>query len=167
MSRLRLQRPIAGLPGTYALLLRCRRPARVVVGRLAVLRARAGFYLYVGSALGPGGVGARVRHHARRAARPRWHIDELRARTRLVEVWHAHDARRREHAWATIAARLPGASVPLAGFGSSDCRCAAHLFFFETRPSVAAFRRRLRRAFPVHAPVRVAPVRRPAPSSAA
>ncbi|MHC4128146.1 MAG: GIY-YIG nuclease family protein [Planctomycetota bacterium] len=154
MSRSLLKRRIAGLPGTYALLLCCRRPARLRIGRLGELRARQGFYLYVGSALGPGGVGARVRHHERRAARPRWHIDYLRARTDLVEVWHAHDTRRREHEWAAFASRLPGASVPLGGFGSSDCGCAAHLFFFAERPTVTAFRGRLRRAFPGHAPVR-------------
>jgi Uri superfamily endonuclease len=30
---------------------------------------------------------------------------------------------------------LRGASVPIAGFGSSDCRCKTHLFFFTRRPS--------------------------------
>jgi len=163
MSRSLLQRRIAGLPGTYALLLCCRRPGRLRIGRRGELRARPGFYVYVGSALGPGGVGARVRHHERRSARPRWHIDYLRARADLVEVWHAHDTRRREHQWATIVSRLHGASVPMRGFGSSDCGCAAHLFFFETRPSVTAFRGRLRRAFPDHAPVRSASSRTPGP----
>jgi hypothetical protein len=28
---------------------------------------------------------------------------------------------------------MPGASVPLAGYGSSDCDCETHLFFFEKR----------------------------------
>jgi len=31
---------------------------------------------------------------------------------------------------------LPGAEVPVAGFGSSDCRCAAHLVYFSDHPSL-------------------------------
>jgi hypothetical protein len=36
---------------------------------------------------------------------------------------------------------MPGAAVPMRGFGSSDCDCPAHLFWFEDRPSAAAIRR--------------------------
>ncbi|MHC4079743.1 MAG: GIY-YIG nuclease family protein [Planctomycetota bacterium] len=172
MTRLLPQRRIAGLPGTYALLLHCRRPARLRVGRLGVLRTLPGFYVYVGSALGPGGVEARVRRHERPSARPHWHIDYLRARADLVEVWHSYDARRREHQWASIVPELQGASMPLRGFGSSDCGCASHLFFFERRPLVRGFRGRLHRAVPGHAPVgRVSRpdicFKKPTPSSAA
>ncbi|MHC4769190.1 MAG: GIY-YIG nuclease family protein [Planctomycetota bacterium] len=161
------QRRIAGLPGTYALLLHCRRLARLRVGRLGVLRTLPGFYVYVGSALGPGGVGARVRRHERASARPHWHIDYLRLGADLVEVWYAHETRRREHQWASIVSALQGGSVPLPGFGASDCGCASHLFHFDERPSVRVFRGSLRRAHPGHAPLRVAPARRPGPSSAA
>jgi Uri superfamily endonuclease len=44
----------------------------------------------------------------------------------------------REHDWATCFAEMPGASVPLAGFGSSDCACETHLYFFKKRPARAA-----------------------------
>ena len=50
MTRTQPQGRMAGTPGTYALLLRCRRPARLRIGRLGVIRARPGFYVYVGSA---------------------------------------------------------------------------------------------------------------------
>jgi Uri superfamily endonuclease len=112
-----------------------------------------GFYVYVGSALGPGGVRARVRHHQRAAGRPHWHIDYLRPGADLVEVWHAPETRRREHQWASIVSEFRGALVPLRGFGSSDCTCATHLYYFAARPSVRVFRGRLRRAVPGHAPV--------------
>jgi Uri superfamily endonuclease len=36
------------------------------------------------------------------------------------------------------------------GFGASDCGCASHLFFFESRPSLVAFRRRIRATVPGH-----------------
>ena len=55
--------------GTYALLLSSATDAVIPVGRLGDLRLQPGFYVYVGSALGPGGVRARLAHHMRPAKR--------------------------------------------------------------------------------------------------
>jgi Uri superfamily endonuclease len=137
-------------PGTYALVLECKTDARLRVGRLGPLHLQAGSYVYVGSAFGTGGLAARIRHHQRIAARPHWHIDYLRAVCELVEVWFTDDPARREPVWARAMAGLPGASVPLAGFGSSDCDCAAHLFTFNRVPSIRAFRQRVKAACPAH-----------------
>jgi Uri superfamily endonuclease len=141
-------------PGTYALVLRCTRSVVVRVGRLGSMRTRPGFYVYVGSAFGPGGVRARVERHARRSGRPHWHVDHLRPVTRLREVWHSHDPLRREHDWARGVGSMQCAETELRGFGSSDCACPAHLFFFRERPSVHRFRRIVRGALPEHAPIR-------------
>jgi Uri superfamily endonuclease len=134
--------------------LRCTRSVVVRVGRPGRLRTRPGFYVYVGSAFGPGGVRARVARHARRSGRPHWHVDHLRPVTRLQEVWHSYDPLHREHDWARGVGSMRGASVELRGFGSSDCACPAHLFFFRERPSVHRFRRLVRGALPEHAPIR-------------
>ena len=93
-------------PGTYALILACNREGWVRAGRLAPFAARPGTYLYVGSAFGPGGVRARIEHHARVAARPHWHVDALRRHTGLEAVWYTHDARRCEHLWARLLAEM-------------------------------------------------------------
>lgn len=140
-------------PGTYALLLQADRRQIVQVGRLGRLTVEPGCYVYVGSALGPGGMRARVGHHSRLAARPHWHIDYLRRAATLRAVWYAYDSVRREHAWADIFARMPGASIPLPGFGASDCTCPAHLYFFSRQPRLDSFRRRLRAAIPQHSRV--------------
>lgn len=140
--------PAAGLtrePGTYALLLHCHQAASVRVGRLGSIRSENGFYAYVGSAFGPGGLAARIRHHLGISTRPHWHIDYLRAECDLVEVWFATAPDRHEHAWARTMSRMPGVKMPLAGFGSSDCECATHLFWFSTKPSVLRFSQRLTR----------------------
>ena len=115
-------------------MLACRTHESISVGRLGVLRLQPGFYVYVGSAFGPGGLAARLRHHVGIAQRPHWHVDTLRARAEIVAVWFTTDPRRREHAWARKIARLPGAQAPFPGFGSSDCDCPTHLFWFRTRP---------------------------------
>ncbi len=128
--------------GTYALILFCSRAELVRIGKLGPLELRRGFYVYVGSALGPGGVRARVAHHQKVSPRPHWHIDYLRRHIRLERIWYSHHRVRREHQWARLIHALQAASVPVAGFGSSDCRCATHLFFFKRRPSFREFRER-------------------------
>ena len=51
--------------GTYALVLRSDVSAATEIGRWGRLTIRPGYYVYVGSALGPGGVRARVSRHCR------------------------------------------------------------------------------------------------------
>jgi Uri superfamily endonuclease len=131
-------------PGTYALLMHAAGGGGLQIGRLGRLQLHPGFYVYVGSAFGPGGLPARLLHHLKPACQPHWHIDYLRPATRLVEVWYSHDRTVQEHAWATGIRRMRSASTPLAGFGSSDCRCPSHLSFHTERPSRRSLRRALR-----------------------
>jgi Uri superfamily endonuclease len=127
-------------PGTYALVLSSRSTDLIQIGRLGALQLQSGFYVYVGSALGPGGVRARLAHHLKLSRRPHWHIDYLRAHTRVEEICYRLDTRRLEHVWAEHIGLAEGAAVPLVGFGSTDCGCESHLFFFERRPSRKRFR---------------------------
>lgn len=123
---------IPASPGTYALVLRCSITRTVRVGRVGTIRVSPGWYVYVGSAFGPGGLQARIGHHAVRAVRPHWHIDYLRHHTRLESVCYCCGVRR-EHEWAARVKSMATADVVLPGFGSSDCRCATHLFRFDSR----------------------------------
>lgn len=127
--------------GTYVLFLRPRIPGPVRVGSLGELELRPGSYAYVGSGFGPGGVKARLRRHLEGADAVHWHVDYLRRRSEPEEAWVTRDPERREHEWAAALAGLPGAEVPLTGFGSSDCSCTAHLFRFGRRPTLERFRR--------------------------
>lgn len=118
-------------PGTYVLILRLSCSAvDVRVGRLGCFRFLAGWYAYVGSARGPGGLAARLTRHLRSLKTMHWHIDYLRAQAQPVEIWYATGTQRRECAWALALFGLPGASVPVSRFGASDCRCPAHLIYF-------------------------------------
>lgn len=124
---------IPAAPGTYVLVLHCSENRSIRVGRLGSFRLRPGWYLYVGSAFGPGGLRARIAHHRRRAERPHWHVDYLRRHTRLVAVWYCCGAKC-EHDWAAQIGAMPGAEKVLSGFGSSDCECETHLCRFEESP---------------------------------
>jgi Uri superfamily endonuclease len=121
--------PVA--PGTYLLVLLAAATARLRVGALGEMALSPGFYLYVGSAFGPGGLRARVRRHFDGQGALRWHVDYLRRTTQPVEAWCAPGVRC-EHAWAQSLAVAAG--LPLARFGASDCRCPAHLFYLAQRP---------------------------------
>jgi len=97
-----------------------------------------GYYIYVGSAFGPGGVSARVRRHCRDTKRLRWHIDYLRAVTTPLQAWCGYGCKDLEHHWANIFSCMSDvSSVP--GFGCSDCRCESHLFAFRGRPDPQRF----------------------------
>jgi Uri superfamily endonuclease len=135
-------------PGTSALILPCSTKVRVHIGRLGTLWLQPGHYVYLGSALGPGGLRARIAHHQEQSLRPHWHIDYLRAHTQIHCVWFSYDARRREHQWAGAIQALSGAKIPLFGFGASDCNCQSHLYFFKRCPSRSSFRRALGRRHP-------------------
>lgn len=132
------------LPGSYALLFHCDDTVDIDVGALGQLNLQPGFYVYVGSAFGTGGVAARVTHHCQISQRPHWHLDYLRPHLRLLEIWCTYDTVRREHQWVGQLAGLRGARQPYPGFGASDCGCCTHLFRFGYKPSFTGFRHRMR-----------------------
>jgi Uri superfamily endonuclease len=119
--------------GTYLLLLECNNEAELSIGKLGKMNTEPGYYLYVGSAFGPGGIKARINHHMRRAERPHWHIDYLRTVAVLVNAWCVYGCSY-EHEWSRSLSQSEAATVPLKGFGSSDCQCATHLFYFKRKP---------------------------------
>jgi Uri superfamily endonuclease len=118
-----------GDKGTYALLMAMTRVTDLNVGSLGRLRAAPGYYIYVGSAFGPGGLHARVGRHLRSDKKTRWHIDYLTGHVSNIEAYCQSDGRN-ECLFADSLAALGGAA-PFRGFGSSDCNCASHLLFFQ------------------------------------
>ena len=143
-------------PGTYALIFNPKSERSIKVGKLGMLRVQDGYYIYVGSAFGPGGLRARIAHHKRKSHRARWHIDYLRAAAQICEVWYTYDPKHREHQWAETLSTTKAGMIPFPGFGSSDCSCAAHLYYFKSRPTIASFRRRLRTKFENHEKIFIA-----------
>ena len=93
-----------------------------------MLHIDCGYYLYVGSAFGPGGVLSRVARHCREEKSKRWHIDYLREHVSLDVVWYLHGREHLEHDWANALESIAETEL-INGFGCSDCRCASHLFY--------------------------------------
>ena len=86
---------------------------------------RQGFFAYVGSARGPGGLRARLDRHFRAQRKLHWHLDALLERASpcgyLCLCGEANEC-------ALAAAIAEVAELAVAGFGCSDCHCRSHLF---------------------------------------
>jgi Uri superfamily endonuclease len=120
--------------GTYALVLRLNTQRELSVGRLGRFDLFAGTYIYLGSALGPGGLRARLSRHLNGIGSPHWHIDYLRDFTSPLLVIYTLSDQRLECDWSQAMLGLAEARIPAPGFGASDCRraCRAHLVAFPT-----------------------------------
>lgn len=113
--------------GSYILTVSIPHDVDLNVGALGPISLDAGTYAYAGSALGPGGIPARVQRHLRSEAlkRKHWHIDEIMEIGQIEEIWWIEGSERQE---CDLAARLRRVGeLAVASFGSSDCRCPGHL----------------------------------------
>jgi len=121
--------------GTYVLLLYLKKSVRLQIGKLGSFDFKRGTYAYVGSAFGPGGLDARLKHHYTLSANPHWHIDYLRRAATLKDIWVSATPQKSEHAWTKGLLSLDAGQCPVKGFGSSDCHCFSHLVYFVRKPS--------------------------------
>ena len=135
--------------GTYLLIAQIVQMKRLKVGSLGEFDIVPGFYAYVGSAFGSGGLQARIGHHLESVAEPHWHIDYLLQAANPVEVWFTTAERKLEHHWAELMENASGFGVPIPRFGSSDYRRsrASHLFYTKRRPSFRWFQEQIMETF--------------------
>jgi Uri superfamily endonuclease len=111
----------------------------ICVGALGPLLFQAGWYVYVGSALGSGGLHRLGRHISLTRLhdkRPTWHVDYLLLSPEfsLVYAVCAVSADRYE---CLLSRELNGCRIPR--FGCSDCSCTSHLFYREDDPTEEIF----------------------------
>lgn len=125
------------MKGCYLLILSLESAREISVGRWGMLQFAAGYYAYVGSAMG--GLEARLARHMRENKRHHWHIDDLLVLARLEAVVWAQLSQKVECRLARfMASRF--SSIP--HFGASDCRCPSHLFWSRHKADLAMAARR-------------------------
>ena len=115
--------------GAYALLIEVSSKAKLVVGALGVMEFNPGIYVYVGSALGPGGIEARVARHLKGEKRLKWHIDYLLAAEGVsVRKVIFSEAGRGDECRVVGVLKELGLKV-VDRFGACDCKmgCGGHL----------------------------------------
>ncbi len=121
-----MDEPISREPGAYVLWIELAAPLALDIPKLGAATLAPGRYAYCGSAHGPGGLKARIGRHLRRGKVPHWHVDRLTAAGRVTGVRAVPGGQECDLLRGLLA--VPGISVPVPGFGSSDCRaCPAHL----------------------------------------
>jgi Uri superfamily endonuclease len=131
--------PLHNRLGTYIVIFQNDTRSSIAVGRWGVLIAYPGYYSYIGSAFGPGGVRARVRRHCRTEKPVRWHVDYLSGVMHPFEAWYSYAPFHLEHLWSRSFAAMSGAT-PIKGFGCSDCNCDTHLYFMAKKPALLKFK---------------------------
>ncbi|MGQ4892793.1 MAG: GIY-YIG nuclease family protein [Candidatus Njordarchaeia archaeon] len=91
-----------------------------------------GLYLYVGSAMGPGGLERRLMRHRRKEKKLKWHIDYLTAQ-KNVSVFGAFILESSIPEWLIVEKLLEhGAfSVAIDGFGATDSKAGSHLLKYN------------------------------------
>jgi Uri superfamily endonuclease len=134
--------------GHYVLLLYLPQDEELTVGKLGTFTFPAGWYTYVGSAFGAGGIMGRLKHHLKLAERPHWHIDYFRQAAHLMEIWLSPDSEKHEEEWVDVVLSIPGAIIPVDGFGASDSNQDSHLVYFDVQPLMDDFVIALRHRFP-------------------
>ncbi|MGE5222853.1 MAG: GIY-YIG nuclease family protein [Omnitrophica WOR_2 bacterium] len=110
---------------------------------MGILKVIPGTYIYIGSAFGPGGLKSRISHHRKPSTVKHWHIDYIKPALHLEQIWYTCNLESEEHNWARMIGSLNHAEIPLAGFGSSDCQCPSHLYYFPQRPCFQEFQAQL------------------------
>jgi sugar fermentation stimulation protein A len=120
-----------GNRGNYLILLELPEKTAAAVGALGTMTFAPGWYVYAGSARK--NLSQRINRHLRKIRKQKhWHIDYLTPFAKTIKALPIMSYRNLECALARSLGELGGRAVP--GFGSSDCRCGSHLYYFKEPP---------------------------------
>lgn len=122
------------MSGIYFVIAELPKAMDIQVGKRREEHFEAGFYGYVGSALG--NLEKRVARHLGTRKKLHWHIDYLLAVTTVRAVVYAETRQKKE---CPVAQALSRKLASKPNFGSSDCNCPSHLFFCQNRESPKEF----------------------------
>jgi sugar fermentation stimulation protein A len=116
--------------GSYLVILKLDYDTKIQIGRLKHQIYKAGYYIYVGSAMA--NLSKRLERHRRLRKTVHWHLDTFRMYTAFVADLPIRSSKRLECELSR--AILSIAQSCVRQFGSSDCNCAGHLFWFGRNP---------------------------------
>jgi Uri superfamily endonuclease len=123
------------MKGTYILLINLRKNLNNVrIGKLGKLNFKKGFYCYVGSAVGKNiNLEKRLMRHLSGRKKLRWHIDYLLSKPG-VGVEGIVILQSKEKIECLVSRFIENyAESVVKNFGSTDCGCDSHLYYFEDK----------------------------------
>ncbi|MCK5107144.1 MAG: GIY-YIG nuclease family protein [Nanoarchaeota archaeon] len=117
--------------GIYCLIIFLPFSKSIKIGKLSTFNFQKGYYCYVGSALN--NLEKRISRHKSKNKKIHWHIDYLLEYAKIVEVKTIQTHKRLECTLSKKVSEL--GDIIINRFGSSDCKCKTHLYFFKTNPT--------------------------------
>lgn len=118
--------------GVYLLLVKMEQGKVLTIGSLGKTAFKPGYYVYTGSALN--NLSKRIARHLCKRKLKRWHIDYLIAEADAVTAMPIVTGDELECELAAAVQKI--ALHPVKRFGSSDCNCASHLYYFAEDPLI-------------------------------
>lgn len=116
--------------GSYIILGELKKDIHLKIGKLGNIFFKKGFYLYVGSAMNS--LISRIKRHLRKNKKLRWHIDYIIPYFKNVKVLIINSKEKIECIISSEIEKICDGYIK--GFGSSDCKCKSHLYFFRKNP---------------------------------
>lgn len=114
----------------YAVFLEIPEKKAIQIGKLGIFEFPKGTYIYVGSA--KRNIKARINRHIKKEKPFRWHFDYLRPHGNILTV-ETFDGSIDECSRCKQIKEQYQAKEIIPGFGSSDCKCPAHLLYTPTQ----------------------------------
>ncbi len=118
------------MKGTYCLIINQKEKSTIKVGALGKIDIDDGFYVYIGSAMNS--LTGRIKRHLSDDKKLHWHIDYLLKdkNSKIVDVIFTISSKDIE---CNLSQFIKNESTnEVNQFGSSDCNCNSHLYYFES-----------------------------------
>ncbi|MDX2469938.1 MAG: DNA/RNA nuclease SfsA [SAR324 cluster bacterium] len=117
--------------GCYLMVYELDADKKISIGALGELEFKAGFYLYVGSA--KKNLQKRMARHRKKRKKLHWHLDYFSAHAASAQAFAIAAQGDLECRLAAAFKKLAVKEIPK--FGSSDCKCESHFFYFQSNPT--------------------------------
>tara|TARA_Y100000310_G_scaffold338891_1_gene429827 strand:- start:787 stop:1167 length:381 start_codon:yes stop_codon:yes gene_type:complete len=123
--------------GVYCLIINLIRDKTIKIGKLGSINFKKGYYCYVGSALN--NLEKRIQRHKSKKKKFHWHIDYFLRYGKIIDVIKIETTKRKE---CILSRKInKKANYKIQNFGSSDCKCSSHLYFFNKKPKLLVFKK--------------------------
>ncbi len=126
--------------GAYCLVAYLPYDRKIRIGKLGIFDFPEGYYVYVGSAMK--NLHQRIIRHYSSTKKNKWHIDYFLEHAKVLKFIVFPSDKKQECTIARFLSKF--GSVIAEKFGSTDCNCRTHFFYFVTKKELESAIKRLK-----------------------